>query len=94
MNSVRLRNIISGQERSSGAAPAKLSYKEQRELEQLPARIEALEREQGKLTNEIGRPGFYKGAAAAQARVQARLAELPAELAAAYARWESLEARR
>jgi len=81
-------------DRSPGAPPAKLGTKEQREREQLPARIEALEREQSELTNEISRPGFYKGDAAVQARVQARLAELPAELETAYARWESLEARR
>jgi ATP-binding cassette subfamily F protein uup len=81
-------------ERPPGPLPAKLSFKEQRELEQLPERIELLEREQSELADEISRPAFYKGDAAAQARVQARLAELPAELAAAYARWESLEARR
>jgi len=81
-------------ERRPGPAPAKLSYKERRELEGLPERIEGLEREQGELEAEISRPGFYTGDAAHQARVQARLAELPAELETAYARWESLEARR
>ncbi len=81
-------------ERRPGSAPAKLSYKERRELEGLPERIEGLEREQGELEAEISRPGFYTGDAAHQARVHARLAELPAELATAYARWESLEARR
>ena len=78
---------------SPGKAPAKLSYKEQRELVQLPAKIEALEREQGELGREISRPAFYQRDAAEQARVQARLAALPAELEAAYARWASLEAR-
>jgi ATP-binding cassette subfamily F protein uup len=81
-------------QRSGGPALAKLSYKEQRELEQLPAKIEALERQQSELSNELARPEFYKGDAAVQAGVQARLAELPAELEAAYARWQSLEARR
>jgi ABC transport system ATP-binding/permease protein len=75
-------------------APAKLSYKEQRELEQLPARIEALEAEQAELNESISRPAFYKSDAAEQARVQARLAQVSADLAAAYARWESLEPRR
>ena len=81
-------------ERAPRPAAAKLSWKEQRELEELPARIEALERQQGELASEISRPEFYRGDAAAQARVQARLAELPAELEAAYARWAILEARR
>jgi ATP-binding cassette subfamily F protein uup len=74
--------------------PARLSRREQRELDELPARIEALEREQGELASELGRPGFYRGEAALQARVHARLAALPAELEVAYARWESLDARR
>ena len=37
---------------------------------------------------------FYKRSAADQASVQARLSAVSAELAAAYARWESLEPRR
>jgi ATP-binding cassette subfamily F protein uup len=80
--------------RPTGPVPAKLSFKEQRELERLPERIEVLEREQSELANEISRPGFYAGDASHQLRVHARLAELPEELAAAYARWEGLEARR
>ncbi|MCX5737789.1 MAG: hypothetical protein NTZ61_04705 [Proteobacteria bacterium] len=79
---------------AAAPAPAKLSYKEQRELEQLPGRIETLERLQRELNEQVSQPEFYKRAAADQARVQARLAEAPLELAAAYARWESLEARR
>jgi ATP-binding cassette subfamily F protein uup len=78
----------------SRPAPARLSRREQRELDELPAVIEALEREQGELASELSRPGFYQGDAALQARVHARLATLPAELEVAYARWESLDARR
>ena len=74
--------------------PAKLGYKEQREIESLPAQIEALEREQAELGGEVSQPAFYKRDAAEQARVQARLGQLPAELEAAYARWDELEARR
>ena len=45
-----------------GAPPAKrkLSFKEQRELESLPARIEALEAEQVRLGAEVSSPDFYK----------------------------------
>jgi ATP-binding cassette subfamily F protein uup len=74
--------------------PAKLSYKDQRELEQLPARIETLEQEQGELSAAMSDPGFYKQEAAAINASQARLAEIEAELAAAYERWEALEALR
>jgi len=85
--------IAKASARPIGAPPARLGYQEQRELERLPAQIEALELEQGELGREISRPAFYRRDAAEQARVQARLAALPAEIAATYARWESLEAR-
>ncbi len=75
-------------------AAAKLSAKERRELEQLPAQIEALERVQRELAEQVSRPEFYKQAAAERAPIETRLAALPAELEAAYARWASLEARR
>jgi ATP-binding cassette subfamily F protein uup len=76
------------------ASAAKLSSKERRELEELTARIEALERLQRELGEQASRPEFYKRAAAERAPVETRLASLPAELEAAYARWASLEARR
>ncbi len=80
------------------AAPAsakrKLSYKEQRELETLPARIENLEREQQQLENSMSHGGFYQQDKAVIARTIARAGELRAELASAYARWEELEGGR
>jgi ATP-binding cassette subfamily F protein uup len=79
---------------SRATAAAKLTYKEQREIDALPAQIEALEREQAQLGDEVSKPAFYKRDAAEQTRVQSRLAQLPAKLEAAYARWDELEARR
>jgi len=73
---------------------AKLSYKEQRELDEAPAKIEALEREQAELHARISEPAFYKSDAQEQARVQARVAAIAPELEAVYARWEELEGRR
>ena len=72
---------------------ARLSFNEQRELAQLPGRIEALEQEQASLQAEMARPEAYGDAAAAKAR-SARLKVLQEELAQAYARWEALEQRR
>jgi ATP-binding cassette subfamily F protein uup len=63
-------------------------------LANTPGKIEALEREQAELGSRVSEPAFYKSNAAEQAQVQARLAALPAELAAAYGRWEELETRR
>jgi ATP-binding cassette subfamily F protein uup len=74
--------------------PRKLSFKESRELEQAPARIEALEIEQSALMERLGDPSFYRSSAADQARIHSRVAELTRELETAYARWSELEALR
>jgi len=71
--------------------PRKLSFKENQELAALPDRIAALEEEQAVLLATLADPEFYKSAGSEVARLNARLPELEAELAAAYARWEELE---
>jgi ATP-binding cassette subfamily F protein uup len=73
--------------------PRRLSYKEQRELESLPARIEALEAEQRTLNETIAAPEFYKEAAERINTTLARLDALQHELTAAYTRWDELETR-
>jgi ATP-binding cassette subfamily F protein uup len=72
----------------------KLSYKEQRELEALPSRIEALEFEQRALAGKIAGADFYKESAEAIKASLARVEELQRELTGAYARWGELDARR
>ena len=72
----------------------KLSYKESRELEELPACIERLEQEQSELHAKLSDPALYQGDGAGVVRVRARLEAVDGELAIAYARWEALEARR
>ncbi len=76
------------------AKAKKLSGKEQKELETLPAKIEALEKEQGELTAKLADPSFYKTQAAKFAEVKARLEVVEREHATAFARWEELEAAR
>ncbi len=71
-------------------AQKKLSYKDQRELDALPERIEQLEAQQGELEAEISAPAFYQQDRSATDKVLAQLAELQAALEAAYARWEEL----
>ena len=68
-----------------------LTYKEQRELEALPARIEALEAELGELHQRTADPAFYRQAAAEIIRVKNRLQCLQSDVSAAYRRWEELE---
>ncbi|GAB2872928.1 ATP-binding cassette domain-containing protein [Pseudoduganella ginsengisoli] len=78
------------------AAPAKqkkLSYKEQRELEELPGKIAALEDEQTALTLQLSDPDFYKKNAAEARRVQERIEHIELELMEALERWEAIESR-
>lgn len=72
------------------ASRKKLSYKEKRELEALPQKIDALEAEQKTLSEKLNTPEIYRDAAAAKA-TNARLAEIEDELMAALERWEELE---
>jgi ATP-binding cassette subfamily F protein uup len=76
------------------AAPrAKLSYKEQRELDGLPARIEALEAEQKALQAQLADPATYARDAQAVPALHARHEALEAELMQALERWEALASR-
>ena len=75
------------------ARPRKLSFKEQRELEALPAAIEALEREQADLHAQVHGPDFYKSGADAIKAALARAEAVTLELAAAYERWNDLDSR-
>jgi ATP-binding cassette subfamily F protein uup len=72
----------------------KLSYNEQRELAELPARIDALETEQRLLTVQISAPEFYREGGDAIGAALARAASLSRELASVYARWDELESLR
>jgi ABC transport system ATP-binding/permease protein len=73
------------------AAKKKLSFKDQRELELLPAKLEQLETEIAKRTEAMNDPKYYQQDAAAITRGNDELAKLQAELDAAFARWEELE---
>ena len=69
---------------------AKLSYKDQRELDALPGLIEKLETEQLEIQAVMAEADFYKQDASETTKVMARLAELEKELEAAYQRWNEL----
>ena len=75
------------------ARPKKLSFKDQHELDELPAAIDALETEQRALAERVAGPDFYKEDARTMKQSLARVDELRLELAAAYARWSDLDAR-
>jgi ABC transport system ATP-binding/permease protein len=73
--------------------PKKLSFKEKKEFESLPAHIAALEAEQGRLQRESASPGFYKEGAAHIKGVLARIDAIAKELETALARWIELDER-
>jgi ATP-binding cassette subfamily F protein uup len=72
--------------------PRKLTFKEQKELEALPQRIEQLEAEQQQLHQTMADPSFYRDSGRKVVEIQARLGSLEQELSDAYERWEQLEA--
>ncbi|MHB1565245.1 MAG: ATP-binding cassette domain-containing protein [Acidiferrobacter sp.] len=77
--------------RPAAAGTRRLSYKEQRERELLPQRIETLEKEQQDLQKQLSAPQFYQQQHTAIARVTDRLAAIDEELAGCYDRWTVLE---
>jgi len=85
--------IAKKETRSSGQEKAvkKLNFKEQRELEQLPALIETLDAEQEEITEKMAEATFYQQDKETIAATTKRHAEIEHELKAAYIRWEQLE---
>ncbi|MCX8032615.1 MAG: ATP-binding cassette domain-containing protein [Thermoleophilia bacterium] len=73
-------------------ARRRLSYKEKKELETLPLRIEMLENEQAELASALSSSELYaSGDPTRIVQISARLKEIEQEIEAAYARWEELE---
>ncbi|MEM7257873.1 MAG: ABC transporter ATP-binding protein, partial [Pseudomonadota bacterium] len=78
---------------SSPQSPGKvkLSYKLQRELDQLPSRIEALEEEKTALESTLADPELYQQGGSKLSELQEQYTSLEAALASAYERWDELE---
>ncbi len=70
----------------------KLSYKDQRELDNLPLRIEQLEAQISAISTTMSEPTFYQSDRALITQTEAALVEFENELAHCYERWEVLEA--
>lgn len=76
---------------SDSPSKRRLSFKEKKELEQLPQVIEKLELEQQEIHNDMASENFYKQSGDIIAQAQDRLSKIEAELSECYARWEELE---
>src|SRR5450759_147331 len=76
----------------SAEGKRKLTYKETREREELPGKIEILEAEKQQLITKINSPEFYARSDTAQViETNKRLESLESELDCAYQRWDELE---
>src|SRR6266851_2998554 len=100
---VRLRPAVPepGKQKSGSLEPrsrraagkAKLGYKEERELAELPARLEELELEQREIAGKLADPLLYRDRPGEVKELQLRHAAVEAELTQVFARWEELEAK-
>jgi ATP-binding cassette subfamily F protein uup len=92
------REVVSARTSSvppPAAAPVpkrKLSYKEQRELESLPAELEKLEQEQRELNERICAPDYHRAGQDQIRRDRERATELDALITSGMDRWEELDA--
>ena len=73
---------------------SKLSYKETRELESLPAEIAALEAEQRELSAKMAAPDYYRQPPAVLRADRERSAGIEALLMQKLERWEALEKKK
>ena len=71
----------------------KLSYKEQRELEELPKLIAQLEQEQTNITAQLADPDLYRRDPGEVKRLNQRFAEIDESLLQSLERWEQIEAK-
>ncbi|MDF1646541.1 MAG: ATP-binding cassette domain-containing protein [Legionellaceae bacterium] len=79
---------------SKASTSSKLSTSEQKELKQLPKKIDVLEKKIDALHLEMGAPDFYQQDAKVVTQFTNNLSTLESDLNQAYARWEALEARK
>ena len=89
------RSELSGQVapvKTKADGSRKLSYKETRELAELPERIAALENEQKEISLRLEDPALYQSQPQEVQQLSMRLSEIDDELMALLERWETLEA--
>jgi ATP-binding cassette subfamily F protein uup len=74
--------------------PAKFLKREQRELDEMPEKIDRMETELGALNAQLWDPDVYKQQPENVPQLKAELAALEERIRQGYARWEELETRR
>ncbi|NCZ29970.1 MAG: sigma-70 family RNA polymerase sigma factor, partial [Betaproteobacteria bacterium] len=81
----------SGPQATMATKPRKLSYKEQRELREIPNRIDALETEQSALETSMASPDYFRGGPEQLRRDKSRLESIESALTTLLERWEDLQ---
>ncbi|MEC4719504.1 ATP-binding cassette domain-containing protein [Noviherbaspirillum sp. CPCC 100848] len=76
-----------------GSKPKKLSFKEQRELEALPALIASLEAEQKVISEQLADPELYRQRPDEVQRLNQRFSEIDEQLLESLEKWEAIEAK-
>jgi len=87
----KARSEAANAKQTQNDKPRKLTYKERRELETLPQKIEALEAEQAELNARMGDAGFYRQSSDRITATMERLQTVKRELDTCYERWQELE---
>ncbi len=82
---------VSGAETCPSSQPRRLTFREQKELDELPEKIATLEGELEEAQQKMADPAFYAGDPGEIRKLGIRVTELEASVAAAYERWEQLE---
>jgi ABC transport system ATP-binding/permease protein len=85
--------VTSKENNSPTKAPNKLSFKEQKELDALPAQLEQLEAEQAQINQQLADPDIYREQADLVKDLQAQLLKIETEIESGLARWAELESR-
>ncbi len=85
-------SAVSATAQATAKKTQKLSYKDQRELDLLPKKLETLEAEQSALQSTMSDPQFYNRPQTEVQQQLKRVAELSKEIEQAYARWSELDA--
>ena len=81
------------QAKARSTKPGRLSTWEQKELDDLPNKIAALEKEQHDLSDQLANPDLYASGNDKAQGINDRLAKIDDELMALFERWEVLEAK-
>ncbi|OOF56291.1 ABC transporter ATP-binding protein [Rodentibacter genomosp. 2] len=87
-------NTVKNDRTSNKSKSVKLSYKEQRELEQLPQQLEELEEKLTALQAEVGEPTFFQQSHEITETKLKELADIESLLEQTFLRWEELEEKK